>query len=83
MEAWENLLSGKEFSPAPLCDWIVRSWDRCRSSDVNPTLSQTPALLRPDDFHRLAEQHRELIEESTPFTEPVRDLLSQTSTVRS
>ena len=45
MEAWENLLSGKEFSPAPLCDWIVRSWDRCRSSNVNPSLLHTPELV--------------------------------------
>jgi transcriptional regulator of acetoin/glycerol metabolism len=81
MQAWENLLSGKEFSPAPLCDLIVRSWDRCRFSDVNPTLSHTPELLTPDACHHLAEQHRELIEASTPFTESVRDLLSQTSSV--
>src|SRR5438874_3835001 len=81
MEAWENLLSGKEFSPAPLCDLIVRSWDRCRFSDVNPTLSHTPELLTPDACHHLAEQHRELIEASAPFTEPVRDLLSQTSSI--
>ena len=81
MEAWENLLSGKEFSPAPLCDLIVRSWDRCRSSNVNPTLLHTPELLTPDACHHLAEQHRELIEASTPFTEPVRDLLSQTSSI--
>src|SRR2546430_6561555 len=81
MEAWENLLSGKEFSPAPLCDLIVRSWDRCRFSDVNPTLSHTPELLTPDACHHLAEQHCELIEASAPFTEPVRDRLSQTSSI--
>ena len=81
MKAWENLLSGKEFSPAPLCDLIVRSWERCRFSDVNPTLSHTPELLTSDACHHLAEQHRELIEASTPFTEPVRDLLSQTSSI--
>ena len=81
MKAWENFLSGKEFSAALLCDWIVRSWDRCRSSNVNPTLSHTPELLTPDACHHLAEQHRELIEASTPFTEPVRDLLSQTSSI--
>ena len=38
-------------------------------------------MLTPDACHRLAEQHRELIEASTPFTEPVRDLLSQTSSI--
>ena len=81
MEAWENLLSGKEFSPAPLCDWIVRSWDRCRSSNVNPSLLHTPELVTADDFVRLGQQHRELIEASTPFTDPVRDLLSQTSSI--
>src|SRR5215831_19683245 len=69
MEAWENLLSGKEISPAPLCDLIVRSWDRCRSSNVNPSLSHTPELVTADDFVRLGQQHRELIEASAPFTE--------------
>ena len=41
----------------------------------------TPELLTADDFHHLAEQHRELIEASAPFIEPVRDLLSQTSSI--
>ena len=81
MEAWEDFLSGKEFPPAPVCDLIVRSWDRCRSSEVNPTLAQTPDLLTPDDFVRLGQQHRELIEASAPVIEPVRDLLSQTNSI--
>ena len=81
MEAWENFLSGKEFPAAPVCDFIIRSWDRCRSSNVNPTLSHTPELLAPDDCHHLAQQHRELIEASVPFTEPVRQLLSETSSI--
>ena len=81
MEAWEDLLSGKEFSAAPVCDLIIRSWDRCRSSEVNPTLAQTPDLLAGDDFHRLGQQNRELIEASVPVTEPVRDLLSQTNSI--
>jgi sigma-54 dependent transcriptional regulator, acetoin dehydrogenase operon transcriptional activator AcoR len=81
MEAWENLLSGKEISPAPLCDLIVHSWDRCRSSNVNPSLSHTPELVTADDFVRLGQQHRELIEASAPFTESVRNLLSETNSI--
>src|SRR5437773_12576039 len=78
MEAWENLLSGKEFSPAPLCDLIVCSWARCRFSDVSPTLSHTPELLTADACHHLAGQQREAIEASGPCTETVGDILSQT-----
>src|SRR5215471_1540782 len=81
MKAWENFLSGEEFSAALLCDWIVRSWDRCRSSNVNPSLSHTPELVTADDFVRLGQQHRELIEASAPFTEPVRNLLSETNSI--
>ncbi len=81
MEAWENLLSGKEFSPAPLCESIVRSWDRCRSSNVNPSLLHTPELVTADDFVRLGQQHRELIEASAPFAESVRNLLSETNSI--
>src|SRR4030095_12389138 len=81
MEAWEDLLSGKEFPPAPICDLIISSWDRCRSSEVNPTLAQTPDLLTGDDFHLLGQQHHELIEARAPVTEPVRDLLSQTNSI--
>lgn len=80
-EAWEKFLSGKEFSLASVCDLIVRSWDRCRSTDVDPALSHTPDLLTAENFHHVSQQHRELIEASAPVTEPVRDLLSQTNSI--
>ena len=81
MNAWERLVCGVELPADAVRTVIERSWVRCHSAGVDPATSRAPSLTSHEDFSRLLNRFRDVIDVGVPVMEQVHESLSESGTM--
>jgi sigma-54 dependent transcriptional regulator, acetoin dehydrogenase operon transcriptional activator AcoR len=81
MAAWERFLQSGEVAPNTVRPLIEESWGRCRSTGIDPALTQASTLLTEEELMAMRARYRDLLEASVPIMAQAREILSESGTI--